>query len=109
MNTEVNENSQSDTDDLLINLNDDIKKVNNDSSDTSSATEHEDNVQLSDKDEIIDNETQLDEDAEAAKKVTEYVVDARDTLYSIAAKHNTTPSMYVKVIFMIISQQKPEY
>ena len=46
MDTQVAENSANDTEELLINLNDDIKKENSDSSDTSSATEQEDNAQL---------------------------------------------------------------
>jgi hypothetical protein len=98
MDMQVSENSANDTEELLINLNDDIKKANSDSSDTSSATEKEDNAQLSDKDELDDKESQLDNDGEVVKPVTEYMVEGRDTLNSIAAKHNTTPSMYVIAI-----------
>ena len=101
MDTQVAENSANDTEELLVNLNDDIKKENSDSSDTSSATEQEDNAQLSDKDEIVDEDSQLGGDGEVGKQVTEYMVDARDTLNSIAAKHNTTPSVYVKEIITI--------
>ena len=78
----------------------DVGKGDDESSDTSSATEREDNAELSGKEELCEEQAKLDEDTEVVvQQVLEYVVGPRDTLNSIAAKHNTTPSRYVKDIY----------
>ena len=82
-----------DTEKPLVNIDDSGIKDSHDSSDTSSATEPENNADLSDKDDTIDKESKPERDNENAEQITEYTVGARDTLNSIAAKHNTTPSL----------------
>ena len=82
-----------DTEKQLVKLDDSGTKDSHESSETSSATEPEDNADLSDKDDTIERESKTGEDDENAEQITEYTVGARDTLNSIAAKHNTTPSL----------------
>ena len=65
------------------------------SSDTSSATEHEENPDHSSKEDGLcpgDNKPETEQADEYQE--LEYTVGTRDTLNSIAAKHNTTPSRY---------------
>ena len=82
-----------DTEKPLIDFEDSGNKGGNMSSDTSSATEPEDNANLSDKDDILNSKCTENVVGENSEQVTEYVVDARDTLNSIAAKHDTTPAL----------------
>ena len=93
METHTAKSPISDTENPLINLEDSETKDGNISSDTSSATEPEDNTNLSDKDDVLNNECRESKDGESSDQVTEYIVDARDTLNSIAAKHDTTPAL----------------
>ena len=48
---------------------------------------------LSIKDVILDEDSTVQTDSTSMQKVKEHTVDAKDTLVSIAAKHNTTPSL----------------
>ena len=93
METHTAKSPISDTQNPLINLEDSETKDGNISSDTSSATEPEDNTNLSDKDDVLNNECMENKDGANSDQVTEYIVDARDTLNSIAAKHDTTPAL----------------
>ena len=93
METRIDKSPVVDMNMLLIDLEDSGAKDGNQSSDTSSATEHEDNVNLSDKDDTVDDEAKKSGGDEKGQQVTEYIVDARDTLNSIAAKHDTTPAL----------------
>ena len=93
METRLEKSPVVDMDKLLIDLEDSGAKDGNQSSDTSSATEHEDNVNLSDKDDTVDEEAKKRGEDEKGQQITEYIVDARDTLNSIAAKHDTTPAL----------------
>ena len=93
METRLEKSPVVDMDKLLIDLEDSGAKDGNQSSDTSSATEHEDNVNLSDKDDSVDEEAKKMGVDEKRQQITEYIVDARDTLNSIAAKHDTTPAL----------------
>ena len=72
-----------------------IVKDKETSSDTSSATEHEENADHSSKEDGLcpgDNKPET-EKADEYREV-EHTVGTRDTLNSIAAKYNTTPSRY---------------
>jgi len=93
METHVAKSPITETQNPVINLEDSEIKDGNVSSDTSSATEPEDNTNLSDKDDVLNNECMENKDGANSDQVTEYVVDARDTLNSIAAKHDTTPAL----------------
>ena len=93
METHVAKSPITETQNPIINLEDSETKDGNVSSDTSSATEPEDNTNLSDKDDVLNNECRESKDGANADQVTEYIVDARDTLNSIAAKHDTTPAL----------------
>ena len=93
METSITKSPITDAQNPLITLEDSGTKDGNVSSDTSSATEPEDNTNLSDKDDVLDNECTKSKDGENSDQVTEYIVDARDTLNSIAAKHDTTPAL----------------
>ena len=93
METSIAKSPATDTQNPLINLEDSGTKDGNQSSDTSSATEHEDNVNLSDKDDTLGDEAKKGGDEDKGQQITEYIVDARDTLNSIAAKHDTTPAL----------------
>ena len=93
METQLAKSPVIDTEKPLVNVDDSGTKDSHDSSETSSATEPENNADLSDKDDKIDRESKPEGDNENAEQITEYTVGARDTLNSIAAKHNTTPSL----------------
>ena len=93
METRLEKSPVVDMDKLLIDLEDSGAKDGNQSSDTSSATEHEDNVNLSDKDDTENIDAKKKGEDEKRQQITEYIVDARDTLNSIAAKHDTTPAL----------------
>lgn len=93
METHVAKSPITETQNPVINLEDSEIKDGNVSSDTSSATEPEDNTNLSDKDDVLNNECMENKDGANSDQVTEYIVDARDTLNSIAAKHDTTPAL----------------
>ena len=93
METRIDKSPVVDMNMLLIDLEDSGAKDGNQSSDTSSATEHEDNVNLSDKDDTENIDAKKKGEDEKRQQITEYIVDARDTLNSIAAKHDTTPAL----------------
>ena len=93
METHVDKSPITETQNPVINLEDSEIKDGNVSSDTSSATEPEDNTNLSDKDDVLNNECMENKDGANSDQVTEYIVDAKDTLNSIAAKHDTTPAL----------------
>ena len=93
METPIAKSPTTDAQNPLINLEDSGSKDGNVSSDTSSATEPEDNTNLSDKDDVLNNECMENKEGANSDQVTEYIVDARDTLNSIAAKHDTTPAL----------------
>ena len=68
---------------------------NETSSSTSSATEIEDNIDpLTKEEEEVPPKDVKDEVEKEKEENLDYIVDTRDTLNSIAAKHNTTPSRY---------------
>ena len=70
-----------------------IKQKDDSSDDTSSATIEEHDDELSIKDVILDEDSTVQTDNTSMQEVKEHTVDAKDTLVSIAAKHNTTPSL----------------
>ena len=72
-----------------------ILKDKETSSDTSSATEHEENADHSSKEDgLCPEDNKLETKQADEYEELEYTVGTRDTLNSIAAKHNTTPSRY---------------
>ena len=72
-----------------------ILKDKETSSDTSSATEHEVNADHSSKEDgLCPGDNKLETKQADEYQELEYTVGTRDTLNSIAAKHNTTPSRY---------------
>ena len=70
-----------------------IKQKDDSSDDTSSATIEEHDDELSIKDVILDEDSTVQTENTSMQEVKEHTVDAKDTLVSIAAKHNTTPSL----------------
>ena len=93
MDTSITKLATSDSEHSLGHRVDNMHINNDDSSDTSSATEKEDFVEPSGREDTVEDEPKEEKDGDAIPHVKEYVVEDRDTLNSIAAKNNTTPSL----------------
>ena len=94
MDAEVRDDAMNNREDSMENLKGNrIKQIDDSFDDTSSATIEDHDEELSIKDVILDEDSTVQTENTSMQEVKEHTVDAKDTLVSIAAKHNTTPSL----------------
>ena len=94
MDAEVRDDAMNNSEDSMENLKGNrIKQIDDSFDDTSSATIEDHDEELSIKDVILDEDSTVQTENTSMQEVKEHTVDAKDTLVSIAAKHNTTPSL----------------